>query len=403
MHEFHFQTPGTSKFLEAVSQAAINSTGGLGVFAFASAGGVRNFLAAIGVGRAWAQPKVFHLIVGIDAITNADALLAIADGMNSSGGAFTAEVFLHGHPFSTFHPKFTLFSSPRQLRFLTGSGNLTTRGLGEASISAIPDGNWEAFAVQDFVGADAERHCQDALQWMENERNLGRLRRIDDPDVQARAMANSLLRFSAAPPLGSATGLGGAIVGGTGGGHWGASTQPGNVPILPMEQTPLDSQSLAGGDLLIKELPRNRPGQADVGKEILESFFGYNGYPRTILLQHVSLNNVVGQVEPINLFENESRNFRLELREIASFSYDIGVNDERIIVVVARLDDRAYRYSVVPVNDPQYPTLSTILGSTFTGGRRLMRSAKLSLSSLPFIWPAAPQNLRAVLAHTPAP
>jgi hypothetical protein len=91
------------------------------------------------------------------------------------------------------------------------------------------------------------------------------------------------------------------------------------------------------------------------------------------------------------------------LRAVADFPYDIGQQDERIVVVVARLDTRSYRYTVVPVTSPEYPTLSGVLGPTMSGGRRLMRSARFPLASLPVVWPGAPANLRPVLANTPTP
>lgn len=66
MGEFHFQAPGASKFLLSVNIAASAATEGLGVFAFASTGGVHAFLDAVGFGSTWSAPKHFHLIVGID-------------------------------------------------------------------------------------------------------------------------------------------------------------------------------------------------------------------------------------------------------------------------------------------------------------------------------------------------
>lgn len=425
MGDFHFQAPGARRFLEQVSAAALSAEEGLGVFAFASARGVDSFMSAIALGAKSKPPRKFHLIVGVDAITNADALLRITDYVDGSKGALTAEIFWHDNPASTFHPKFAIFRNTSRLLFLTGSGNLTTRGLGEASDAPNPPGNWEAFMVQEFTGLQAEAHWSDAQAWMSAERAAGRLRPLTDEAVKSRAMINGMLRFIAikSPATVSAVkgGVGNksnVVPGGTTGvttvPKWSArdtlapgapavsSAHPKSASALtvttPSEVTALDAITVSD-DLLIKELPRNRPGQADVGKENLEVFFGYiDGKSTDILVQYVSLSDVVEATETIRLFENASSNYRLELRAIAGFNYDIGKNDERIIVVVARLAPRSFRYTVVPVTSPHYSVVSGLLGPISKANRR-MRGKRLALKDLALLWPAAPGNLKPIIAH----
>ena len=423
MGDFHFQAPGARKFLDEVGLVAPAAEEGLGIFAFASARGVDSFMTALGLGTTWKKPKKFHLIVGVDAVTNADALLRIADHVKLNEGALTAEVFFHGNPASIFHPKFAMFRSVAGLTLLTGSGNLTTRGLGETSSALNPPGNWEAFGVQDFAGHQAASHWSDGRDWIKAERVANRLRPLNDEAVRSQAMSNGLLRYSA-PKLGAGAPSGAAGSGtakpvakatvGTLVPKWSTKGTPPTAPIKAASApvpattaaafgvTPLDTPA-TGQDLLIKELPKNRPGQADVGKSYLQKFFGYvAGKSTTILVQYVSLVDKVEPTETIYLFENASSNYRLELNAVADFEYEIAKDDGRIIIVVARLGPRSFRYTVVPVTSPEYDKVSALLGPVIKANRK-MRGKRFPLEDLAKLWPAAPSNLRAVLAPSVTP
>lgn len=137
---FTFQQPGTTSVLDAIEAAAKGADAGLGVFAFATAGGVRALFELPAMHALLHAKKPFHLIVGVDAITNAAALLQIGDVKTRYGAAFTAEVFYHSHPASTFHPKFVYFAHASASTVVTGSGNLTPQGLGVASSAAPAPG-----------------------------------------------------------------------------------------------------------------------------------------------------------------------------------------------------------------------------------------------------------------------
>lgn len=76
---FVFQQPGTAKLLEAIDGAAFNASSGGGVFAFASKDGIDAFFARPNISAMLSNQRPFHLIVGIDAITNADALLCLSE------------------------------------------------------------------------------------------------------------------------------------------------------------------------------------------------------------------------------------------------------------------------------------------------------------------------------------
>jgi len=144
--------------------------------------------------------------------------------------------------------------------------------------------------------------------------------------------------------------------------------------------------------ILIRELPKNRPGQADIGKESLSDFFGYSGKAKYVLLQHVALDDQLGQTESIRLFVNDSQNYRLELHAMGGLKYEIGQDDSRMLLVATKLDDRSFRYCVVPVDSAAHPRLLKLLGP-IPAGRRRMREKRISPEELVAGWKDAPSNL----------
>ena len=375
MHSFCFQQPGSAAFLDAIERAATGADEGAAMFAFASSGGVDAFFQVPGVADMLRQRKPFHLVVGIDAITNAEALLCIEDKRNLSRSALTAEVFIHEHPASTFHPKFVWFRHGDEVRLIAGSGNLTTRGLGIVSVVAQAPGNWEAFGEHVLHGAAARTTVQNLRNWAATQRAVQNLRLLNDEQVRARAMTNGLVRFSTGRLPGAGAGA---------------------APV------PVDDETFEVLDILVRELPKNRPGQADVGKTALSQFFGFASGAKDVLLQHVSLENHLGKTEKIRLFTNESQNYRLELRAMAGFPYHIGADDGRLILVATKLDRRSFRYTIVPVDSPAHTQLSNLLG--FIGrGRRFMREKRVTGDELRASWPAAPVNLLPITVTTLTP
>ncbi len=155
-------------------------------------------------------------------------------------------------------------------------------------------------------------------------------------------------------------------------------------------------------DVLLREIPRNRTGQADVGQSALTDFFGF-GKVKSILIQHVSLDNVLGPVQQKNLFVNRSRNYRLELNAIADSSNGIAADDGRMILVATKLDERSFRYTIVPTDAPDYGGVSTLLGAIPVAGHRRMRTKKLTADEVRAGWPSAPDNLLPVVLPTPEP
>lgn len=379
---FVFQQPGTERLLEAIDNSAANADNGGGVFAFASKGGIDAFFACPNISSMLEHNQPFHLIVGVDAITNAEALLCLSDKIIQFPDALTVNVFFHEHPNSTFHPKFSWFRQGNDLRLVTGSGNLTRRGLGKITAAELPFGNWEAFSVQSLTGGDAMAANQEIDDWLALQRNAGTLCSLDDERVRDRAMDNGRVRFATGP----------------------ARVRPGpGAPIQIVNVAPIDGVELGAPEVLVREIPRNRAGQADVGRRALMEFFGYAGVAKNVFIQHVSVNNGLGPTDPIRLFVNESDNYRLELRAIAELEYEIGDDDSRMILVATKLDHRSFRYTILPVMAEGYHEVVALLGPVRVGNRRLMREARVSSEVLRNSWPGVPANLLPVDLLTPEP
>lgn len=372
---FTFQQPGAASTLLAIGNAADGADSGVGVFAYASPSGVRAFFGIPEVQALLTAKKKFHLIVGVDAITNASALLTINDLREKFGkNLFTAEAFFHQHSSSTFHPKFVQFTKGKHIKLVTGSGNLTTRGLGVASLAVPAPGNWEAFSSETLVGKEADKVQSDIDMWLKTCRAQGLLRQLSDEQVQSRAMENGMVRFTTSK----------------------APAKVKNAALqvnaaAPVVSTTGEAVNDALG-ILIRELPKNRPGQADIGKGSLSDFFGYAGEAKNILLQNVALNDQLGQPESTRLFVNDSQNYRLELHAMAGLKYSIAKDDSRMILVATKLDDRSFRYCVVPVESVEHEKLLKLLGP-IPGGRRLMREKRVSPDELVSGWDAAPSHL----------
>lgn len=374
---FVIQQPGESGLLATLNKAAVGARAGGGVFAFASEAGIKNLFSQPNIQALLRAHESLRFVVGVDAITNADALLYLSKC--ASEFDFSAYVFIHNHS-GTFHPKFSWFDVDGDLRLITGSGNLTLSGLGHATASLPGFGNWEAFTLQTLTGKAAARTRQVIDDWFKTQLHSRSLRLLDDPEVRKRAMENGRLRFERSTRPSKGTGKR-------------AHAQP--------QPTPIDGAPAGGKEVLLRELSKNRPGQADVGKEVLE-FFGFSALrakdtsagSQGALVQWISLDNEVGEPAELNPFVNKSRNFRLELPATKHVEYKDS-NDNRMILIAVKLSPRSFRYAVVPVDHPTYRELVKNLGPMpkKRGRSRAMREKFMSSDELREKWPSAPQEL----------
>src|SRR6185437_7234180 len=141
--------------VEALLEACQNASRGGGAFAFATAAGAKLFLEDQAF-VAFAVANSFDLIIGIDAITNQDALNAIAKAATGASG-MKVYVFLHDRLNSLFHPKFCWFRTQVGGQLIVGSGNLTIGGL---------RANWEAFSVTPLRKSEADEVEATWARWI---------------------------------------------------------------------------------------------------------------------------------------------------------------------------------------------------------------------------------------------
>lgn len=376
---FTFQQPGTKKLLKALDAAARKADCGGGVFAFATKGGIEALLACPNIMHMLEHQRPFHLIVGVDAITNVEALLYLSEKVDLFKGALKANVFFHGTPGNTFHPKFSWFIQENVLKLLTGSGNLTLSGLGKFPTKGSHFGNWEAFSLQNFTTkfVVVKKQIDD---WLAEQSKLGTLCKLDDERVREMAMFNARTRIVRPPSVGK-------------------------PPLVPV---PVDGVEFETPEVLVRELSSNRLGQADVGRAALVEFFGYiEGQKKKIFIQHVSSANQLGPVLEDHLFVNASSNYRLELRAITGLGYAaaraVASDGSHLILVATKLDHRSFRYTILPVTSVDHSQVKALLEplpAKIKKGRH-MREVRVTPDQLLAAWPKAPDNLLPIKSVIP--
>ena len=425
---FVFQQPGTSPLLDAIEDCAADCELVGGMFAFSTKAGVELFLDLPEIQALLTRGGLVRLTVGVDAITNGETLLYLRERMAAAGTRLQVRAYVHPWP-GTFHPKYMWFVRGNQVKVIAGSGNLTPSGLGCAPTTR-PTGNWEAFLIQELDSASSAHFLQSIEDWLTRATNAGHLLEVDHPRSLARGAANSRVRFVRPPRDGEET------QGGDDGATGDAAAAPAALPPivpwpLPPGATPARARTRtpttraagpaaggkappgAGGEAsavararppalpvppaepgaFVREVSRNRSGQNDVGIEGLR-FFGYRkDEATTVLLQYVDLGNNVEAPIQRHLFENASDNFRVEMPQIAQLPYDVGPKDERMIMVAVRLDDRTFRYTIVPVTHPSYATLSSFLHTKSNARAGQMRKAFVDSGELAGSWPEGPRSL----------
>lgn len=369
------QVPATSLLVDAIASCAKDSLGGGAVFAFATREGVSRFFRIPAVNSMLTSGHPFTLIVGTDAITNAQAILEI----EKVAATFpNLRALAHVHESAvTFHPKFCWFDHQQSRLLIVGSGNLTSRGLGGGSDQRL--GNWEAFLQQEVIGGDRDALTRQIEEWIALAVEAQNLLPLDDDRVRDAAVANSQVSYVSPKKYRKRTQI--------------KKTAPQAAVLeVPNEQI---SIWLEPNRVLIREIPLNRTGQADLTKAGL-AFFGFSDAPVKILVQHVGENGDIGQANERNLFSNLSQNYRIELPEAAAYTA-IGPGDQRTVLVAVKFDEGAYRYTLIPITSENYQHLDAYLGA-IPEGRRYMRMEQTSFTRLREIWVNAPDALFPILA-----
>ncbi|WP_313122311.1 phospholipase D family protein [Exiguobacterium sp.] len=337
--------------LTAATSAHNDVDYGAGVFAFATAGGaslvfedqvLNNFLAN----------NTFTLIVGIDDITNTITLEKLKE-LSDLNPNLDVKVFCHSDSGSLFHPKFIWFKIDGEIRLITGSGNLTEKGLRR---------NREAF-TNNYLTHNELRNFEDYWNFWLSE-NADNLRDLDDEEVVRKAAKNAIkflrtrkleteLRVDVSEAMGETE----------------RETADTENPVAPPEDNQSDVPELIetedyeawtiedNPEVLVAEIPNSsdRWKQANFNQATFESFFGGIAgvnEERRILLRHVGTTGILEELEVRPTISVRSKNYRVELKAAGGLNYPDG--DSRPISIFIKIATRSFIYSLVMPEDVIY-------------------------------------------------
>lgn len=335
---------------ETIILNSIGAERGGGMYSYATRDGV-DLLLGDEVMASLLEIGPFHLIVGIDAITNEASLEALR-GYTQKFPYLSVQIFLHGRNDATFHPKFCWFISNDTGSAIVGSGNLTVRGL---------RGNWEAFTISELSPEQVLELNEFWSQWINS--NGVELKSLDDPDVILQARENQRRTRQIR-----------------------RTVRQGTPP--PHEEELIQ---IAGDyESLIAEIPRGstRWNQANFDLETFQTFFGaIPGNQQRIVLQHINLDGSRGDIESRPSVAVRSHNYRFELAAASGLEYP---DDGRPIGVFVKLAPRTFHYRLLMPSQPGYRTISTFLDENWQGRADRVRRIPINSNDLRDVWPDSP-------------
>ncbi len=348
--------PESSYLLEEILDACQHADHGGGTFSFASPGGVR-LLLHDQVFESFLQKSPFELVVGVDAVTNVQALERLQAKMEVQPN-LSARAFLDSSSNSLFHPKMSWFKSAVDATWIIGSGNLTPGGL---------RGNLEAFTVIKVTLAEHVALETKWRAWLEF--HADHLFPLDNNEVVDQAKQNTGREM----PERKNKGLIQEIL---------AEEPDGKVTVAALN-TP-------GAAVLIAEIPRasTRWNQANFSSTTFQHFFGATpGRTQRVLLTHVSSDGSLGNEELRPSVSVASHNYRFELEAAAGLLYPIV---GRPIGIFLRAATRTFRYHLLMPGSPGYDQVSNYLQAhvVVTGTR--MRRHEIDALALAALWPECP-------------
>lgn len=310
--------------LEVLLHQSINAARGGAAYAWATSRGV-SLLFEDSVFQDFLGSGVFHLIVGVDAVTTPATLETLAEAERNYAG-LSIQAFMSADSEGLFHPKFAWFDHQTSGSLIVGSGNLTGGGLWY---------NREAFTVSELEAEATQRVQQQWEAWKIS--IAARLYPLLDSGVLDKAALNT---------------------GWTLGRRSSSSRSEQSVStVAPKPTLPPRKDE----EVLIAEIPRsgNRWKQANFDKRNYEEFFGARvGTQRRMLFQSVDEHGASGEVESRPSVEVASRNWRFELNAASGLPYP---TEGRPIGVFLRLRARTFLYYLSLPGSPWHEELVTHL------------------------------------------
>ncbi len=364
---FYFQDPTipySYSLHEALLQACLGAQRGGGAYAFVSQDGIKLLLEDEAF-RSFIDNGAFKLVVGIDEITNENALKKLRNLRDMYTG-LEIIAFLHKVKGSLFHPKFTWFKNNQGGVLIVGSGNLTARGLRR---------NWESFSIVQVDKSKIKEIEDDWNGWIAHSQHC--LKDIDDKSVLERARDNFRNRYKKRPKVKLETEILKAKT------KWREGEVPEDVEAWDFTDTDV---------VLVAEIPRsgNRWKQANFDKDTFTDFFGATpgDNSQRVLLRNVKRNGAFSDIEIRPSVSVISQNYRFELEAAAGLDYPTA---GRPIAVFIRVSTRMFLYVICMPNDSFYGPVRQFLDQQWEGRtdrmeriRTTVQELRLNCPNLPF-------------------
>lgn len=346
---------GSKLLHEALLEACGSATRGAGTYAFVSVDGV-NLLMNDPAFIHFLDRGPFHLVIGMDEITNTRTLSALNTFCEQHIN-LTVHAFLHYTSGSTFHPKFSWFRCQRGGYLIAGSGNLTQKGLRR---------NREAYEFSRVSEKEIQAIEDEWSTWLTSCRVY--LRNLDDPGVIERAEDNA--RRAAAQ----------------------AASRPhrrppaSRLPIVAGAPEAIEPTLYEGDEIgswefdeqcpvLIAEIPNAgaRWHQANFDARTFVTFFNSQlGVPGQdmLVLRDVKWGGSLGEIQQRPPVSVASHNYRVELSIEGGVQYP---DDGRPLGVFVRLSTRTFLYMILFPSDAGHAALQSVLDRDRIRTNRLVR------------------------------
>lgn len=354
----------SKQLLDAILECCPAANLGAGAYAFVSADGI-NLLIGDPIFTNFLERGQFLLIVGMDEITNTRSLAALNHYMALYPN-LQVKAFLHNTTGSTFHPKFCWFDCGDHGYVITGSGNLTQKGMQR---------NREAFEVKAVTPDELASIVQYWNSWLESVSAF--LFPLSDEVVVQRAEEN-IHRMQVVRPRRTR-----AIARP----HMGITSEEQVI----QEVTPTDGENTepvlyvddelgsweydTTSAVLICEIPRGekRWSQANFDANTFQTYFestpGVAGQ-MALILRDVKHDGSMGEIRHRPPVSVASHNYRIELYVDRGTAYPV---NGRVLGIFVKLSSRTFLYSLVFPTNSEYTALQAKLDSERQRRDRLVR------------------------------
>ena len=326
---------------EALLQACLGAQSGGGAYAFVSQDGVKLLLEDEAF-RSFVDIGTFKLIVGIDEITNENALKRLRELRDTYSG-LEIIAFLHDVKGSLFHPKFTWFKNNQGGILIVGSGNLTARDLRK---------NWEAFSIVQVDKREIKKIEKDWNGWIAYSDHC--LRDIDDESVLEKARNNFRNRYKKKTKVKLESKIVRAKET-----KWREGEVPEDIEAWDFTSTDV---------VLVAEIPRsgNRWKQANFDKHTFTDFFGATpgDNSQRILLRNVKKDGLFLDIEIRPSISVVSQNYRFELEAAAGLDYPAS---GKPIGIFIRVSTRMFLYVISMPKNGFYNKVRKFLDQKWKG------------------------------------